>query len=211
MFSGLGICLVVVVLACTRVFAQPLDPSLAGYDQVKTPTRPKLKVVSPQTDSTILGERVMLEYIISGVKLIDVQQKYINGRVVNVRGEGHLLVSFARADSLEKETTPQAFVHKSPIIFENIPEGEYRLSVEIVKNSGDSYLPPVREVVEFGVKHVTELSPTVTPWPTPTEETVVDKIQKNRQIILLVVGIVLVLLPPIFLLSRRLWSFVRRN
>ena len=102
---GLSICSIAFIFLWSRVFAQPLDPSVEGYSEVKTPTRPKLKIVSPQSGSVVLGDRVTLEYITSGVKLIPSEKKDIN-----IRGEGHLLISFVRADLYGSEATPQAFV-----------------------------------------------------------------------------------------------------
>ncbi|NCN59071.1 hypothetical protein COW99_01165 [Candidatus Roizmanbacteria bacterium CG22_combo_CG10-13_8_21_14_all_38_20] len=188
---------IVSILVCPSVYAQPLDPSIEGYDQVKTPLRPSLKIVSPQTGSTVLGNRITMEYIVSGVKLISPEDA-----TLNVRGEGHLLISFAKADIYGPEGTFQTFIHKSPIIFENIPEGDYILIVEVVKNRGDSYEPAVKEEVQFAVRHVVKLSPTPPATPTPTPETATSIVINNKQNILFGVGIVLVLLPATFLMSR---------
>lgn len=184
------------ILVCPGAYAQPLDPSLQGYDEVKIPIRPKIKIVTPQTGSTVLGNKVTMEYIVSGVKLVTPDEN-----AKNIRGEGHLVISFAVANT--KEATGQAFVHNSPIVFENIPEGEYLLTAEVVKNRGDSYAPPVKESTVFRVRHVKELSPTITLEPTPTPDNIISVIEKQKQNILLLFGFVLFFIPPIVLLVRR--------
>ena len=188
---------IVLLFSCTSVYAQPLDPSVEGYDQVKIPLRPSLKIVSPQTGSTVLGNRITMDYIVSGVKLISPKDA-----AINIRGEGHLLISFTKADIDGSEATSQAFMHKSPIIFENIPEGEYVLVVEVVKNRGDSYEPVVKEEVQFAVRHAVKLSPTPSVTPTTIPETAMSIVINNKQNILFGVGIILTLLPGVYLMSR---------
>lgn len=184
------------LFVCPGAYAQPLDPSLQGYDEVKTPIRPKLKIVTPETGSTILGGKVTMEYIVSGVKLVAPDEN-----ANNIRGEGHLLISFSNVNI--KEATGQAFVHKSPIVFENIPEGEYSLIIEVVKNRGDRYVPPVKESVVFRVRHAKELTPTPTIEPTPAPDSIISVIEKQKQNFLLLLGLALFFIPPIVLLVRR--------
>lgn len=181
---------------CSQIaLAQPLDPSLPGYEKVMPPERPTLKIIAPESNSTVLGSQVTVEYIISGISLVEQGEKKIN-----IRGEGHLRLVFAREGY--PVPTPILFARKSPITFEDIPEGNYRITMEIVKNSGESFDPSVDDTTKFQVVHPVTPTPTSTPIPTPTPLPLRARIPFTKQEMFLSLGLILVLGPGIYLLLR---------
>lgn len=192
--------LTTVYLLARISFAQPLDPSLPGYEEVRPPERPVIKIVSPEPGSTILGPKVTLEYILGGIKLVPLGE-----RQVNQKGEGHLKIVFAKEGL--PVPSPQVFDYKSPIPFESIPAGKYRITIEVVKNTGASYSPPVQATTKFYVVHPTLPTPTTTPTLTPTPIPLQQSLRKivvaNWKDGLLYFGVVLVVTPAIYLLLRK--------
>lgn len=192
-----GLLVFIWFLSCNQiVLAQPLDPSLPGYEEIKPPARPKLKIVSPKLGDTILGPRVSLEYIISGIKLIKPSEK-----LTNKRGEGHLKIIFAR----EGYPVPPSLVStdKSAIKFDNIPEGKYRITIEVVTNNDASFSPPIQETTKFEVisPSVPTLKPSLT--PPPNIFTILKSNRPSRQETLISLGLFLIILPPIYLFLRK--------
>lgn len=184
------------LISVENIKAQPLDPSLPGYEEVQHPERPGLKIVSPKDGSDVLGPRVTLKYLLSGIDTIDPAL-----RKLDIRGEGHLKITFTSAEN--GFAPAQIYVGNSPIVFEQIPEGRYTLSLEAVKNSGRSFDPPVKDSVRFKVSH--PLTPTSTLTPTPTVAPIpLTKQLTSRQPfslreLLLLSGFSLLIVPPLYL------------
>lgn len=195
LFLFLNLAVLVLIVVPSAVRGQALDPGVAGYEKVKPPARPVIKIVSPQKDSSVLGPKVTLEYVVSGVKLIDPKEEK-----PSVRGEGHLKILFAREGYAPPE--PIYLSKKSPLPFENIPEGKYSITLEVVKNSGRSYDPPVQDITKFAVLSPATPTPTFTPTLTPTPVPLWERIPINRQQALLFLGIVLLIAPTVYLFLR---------
>lgn len=188
---------IVLFIYAQQAFAQPLDPALPGYEEVRPPSRPTLKIIAPENASTVLGPQLTVEYIVSGVSLVEQGKKE-----TNIKGEGHLRLVFAREGY--PLPTPIPFARKSPITFEALPEGNYRITMEVVKNNGASFRPPVQDTTKFQVVYPVTLAPTLTPIPTQTPVPLRQKIPFTRRELLIFLAVVFLVGPAVYLFFR--WS-----
>jgi hypothetical protein len=204
-FSGLLIVFLAIFFYPVKIAAQPLDPSLPGYEEVRPPQRPSLKIISPQNNTTILGPQLKIEYLAGGIKLVATEEARSTGSGQaprDIRGEGHIKIIFAKLGF--PVPTPIETARKSPITFENIPEGDYRVTIEVVKNSGKSYSPRVEETTRFKVAAPITPTATLTPTPTPTPIPFRDKIPISNNELILVLGTILIVSPAVFLVLKKL-------
>lgn len=188
--------LVVLFIYAGQALAQPLDSSLPGYKEIRPPERPTLKIIAPENNSTVLGPQVTVEYIVSGVSLVEPGEKE-----TNIRGEGYLQLVFAREGY--PIPTPIPFARKSPMAFETLPEGNYRITMEVVKNNGISHSPPVKDTTKFQVIYPVTLVPTSSPIPTLTPIPLRQRIHFTRQQLWISLGIAFIIGPTIYLFIRK--------
>lgn len=173
---------------------------MPGYAQVRPPERPILKIVAPEPGSTVLGSQITLEYIISGITLVATEEAKIN-----IIGEGNLKLTFAREGY--PVPTPTRLARNSPITFENIPEGSYQITMEVVRNNGISHSPPVKDTTKFQVVYPITPTPTLTPVPSPTplpfQQRLRDRLPVTRQQLWISLGVILIIGPTVYLLLHK--------
>lgn len=162
------------------VKAQSLDPSLQGYEEVKPPERPTVKIISPQSGSIILGNKIGLDYITNGKK--------------------HKII-FAKEGA--PVPSPIYTEQKPPIYFDTVPEGNYRITVEAIKNNDKSYNPPSADTTKFSISHPISPIPTLSPTSTPIPIPIYKQINITPQHFLLAFALLLISLPSFYLLLRK--------
>lgn len=105
-----------------------LFPSLAR-------AAPLLKIVSPEEEQTILGDKVTISFIVGNI---------------NVGPDGHLHLWF---DSpIEEATIATEITNQFDHTLSEIPPGPHKLTLEVVKPNNTSYNPQIKQSVHFTTK-----------------------------------------------------------
>lgn len=107
---------------------------------------PRLKIVSPSENQTILGDEVTISFIVSEI---------------NIGPEGHLLLWFD--SSIEEATTAAVISNQFDHTLSEIFPGSHKLTLELVKSDETSYTPQIKKTIHFTTKLPQNSSPTEIP------------------------------------------------
>lgn len=124
-------------------------------------TEPALVISSPEEGSTILGDRVTIDFTVGEVVLTNYQ------RVPEKKdGQGH--VHFWLDSPVARQDSAVMYFQTEPFTFEHVPPGKHTLIVEVVNNDHSSFDPPVVSLVTFKsvLPTTVKLQALATPSPT---------------------------------------------
>ena len=125
------------------------------------PSPPVLSIAAPAENSTILGTKTTISFVVGNFTFVDYRQKK-----TNTPNEGHVLLWID-----EQNPTPQnahILLSQSDLTLDSLPPGAHTLRLEVVQNDSSSYTPKIYSVIHF----ITIL-PHPTSYPTPSPQNLI--------------------------------------
>lgn len=164
-FSGIFLALLLTVFL-TNTQAHSGDAQAQGL--------PTLKVLTPQEDQTIYGDKVPILFDVQGFTLTEIQ-----ANPVPVAGQGHIHLWLDDQNPTAETATKVA---KDEFTFSDVAYGEHTLKAELVGNNHKSLTPPQVLTIKFRNEAITS--------PPSVSGNAFDK--NTALVILIVVALVIV-------------------